>query len=88
MYHKCNELDVSLLQIQIKRDSPKNYIPPEHGPHLVKHGDAVKDVAFSVEDCRGLYKKAIESGAKSVREPWTESDDNGTITFATVQTVC
>ncbi|KAL5257329.1 hypothetical protein ACHWQZ_G012305 [Mnemiopsis leidyi] len=58
----------------------------EHGPHLVKHGDAVKDVAFSVEDCRGLYKKAIESGAKSVREPWTESDDNGTMTFATVQT--
>ena len=67
--------------------SPKNYVPPEHGPHIVKHGDAVKDVAFSVEDCRGLYKKAIESGAKSVREPWTESDDNGTITFATVQTV-
>jgi 4-hydroxyphenylpyruvate dioxygenase len=53
----------------------------------VKHGDAVKDVAFSVEDCRGLYKKAIENGAKSVKEPWTESDDHGTITFATVQTV-
>ena len=47
----------------------------------------MKDVAFTVEDCRGLYKKAIASGAKSVREPWVESDDHGTITFATVQTV-
>ena len=47
----------------------------------------MKDVAFSVEDCRGLYKRALENGAKSVREPWTESDDNGTLTFACVQTV-
>lgn len=26
------------------------------GKHLVKHGDGVKDVAFEVEDCIGLYK--------------------------------
>ena len=60
---------------------------PEYGAHLVKHGDAVKDVAFAVEDCRGLYKRAVEAGAISVREPWTETDDNGTITFASVRTV-
>eukprot|EP00116_Pleurobrachia_bachei_P006606 sb/3466868/ len=58
----------------------------EHGAHITKHGDAVKDVAFSVEDCKGLYKRAIENGAVSVREPWTESDENGTVTFATVRT--
>lgn len=58
----------------------------EHGPHIVKHGDAVKDVAFSVEDCRAIYKRAVEKGTTSVREPWTESDENGTITLATVRT--
>lgn len=28
----------------------------EHGNHLVKHGDAVKDVAFSVEDLDIIVK--------------------------------
>ncbi|XP_065831388.1 4-hydroxyphenylpyruvate dioxygenase-like [Oscarella lobularis] len=58
----------------------------EMGRHLVVHGDGVKDVAFSVENCRGIYKRAIEKGAKSVREPWEESDENGTVIFATIQT--
>ncbi len=26
------------------------------GVHQSVHGDGVKDVAFSVEDCRGLFK--------------------------------
>lgn len=82
------------------------------GAHMTKHGDGVKDVAFAVEDCRGIYKvglwapqrvggegqgqacantaicsqRAVEAGAKSVREPWDETDENGTVTFATVQT--
>lgn len=25
------------------------------GDHLILHGDGVKDIAFTVEDCRGLY---------------------------------
>jgi hypothetical protein len=29
---------------------------PEFGNQLIKHGDGAKDVAFSVEDCRGIYK--------------------------------
>lgn len=28
----------------------------EMGAHLTTHGDGVKDIAFSVEDCRALYK--------------------------------
>ena len=28
----------------------------EMGAHLTAHGDGVKDIAFSVEDCRGLYR--------------------------------
>jgi 4-hydroxyphenylpyruvate dioxygenase len=60
--------------------------PKEFCEHLVKHGDGVKDVAFSVEDLDGIYKRAIEKGAKSVREPWEESDEFGTVRFAKVQT--
>ena len=26
------------------------------GVHQSVHGDGVKDIAFAVEDCRGLYK--------------------------------
>ena len=26
------------------------------GAHQTLHGDGVKDIAFSVEDCRALYK--------------------------------
>jgi 4-hydroxyphenylpyruvate dioxygenase len=34
-----------------------------------------------------MLQRAIERGAKGVREPWEESDDNGTVLFAVVQTV-
>jgi 4-hydroxyphenylpyruvate dioxygenase len=56
------------------------------GPHLVKHGDGVKDIAFTVDNCRGIYEKAVERGAISVSEPHEISDDNGTVVLATVQT--
>ena len=58
----------------------------EMGAHLTKHGDGVKDIAFNVLDCRGIYKRAVERGAKSVREPWEEKDEHGTVVFAQVQT--
>ena len=34
-----------------------------------------------------FLQKAIERGAKGVREPWEESDEHGTVVFATVKTV-
>lgn len=37
--------------------------------HLEKHGDAVKDVAFEVDNVEGVYQKAIEGGAVSVQSP-------------------
>ena len=30
----------------------------------------------------------MNRGAKVVKEPWEESDENGSVTFATIQTVC
>jgi hypothetical protein len=32
-------------------------------------------------------QKAIERGAKSIKEPYELSDDNGTVILATIQTV-
>uniref|UniRef100_A0A8B9CA78 4-hydroxyphenylpyruvate dioxygenase n=1 Tax=Anser brachyrhynchus TaxID=132585 RepID=A0A8B9CA78_9AVES len=59
----------------------------EMGEHLVKHGDGVKDVAFEVEDCDFIVKKAKERGAVVVKEPWVEEDKFGKVKFAVIQTV-
>eukprot|EP01137_Pigoraptor_chileana_P010723 Opistho-2@60670 len=57
----------------------------EMGDHLVTHGDGVKDVAFGCENARGIYEFAIANGARSVRAPWEETDENGTVVMATIQ---
>jgi len=64
----------------------------EMGDHIVQHGDGVRDIAFSVDDARGIYHKAVAMGAKSVREPWEEEETAadgtslGKVVMATVQT--
>ncbi|KAF6715441.1 4-hydroxyphenylpyruvate dioxygenase [Oryzias melastigma] len=59
---------------------------PEMGEHLIKHGDAVKDIAFKVEDCDFLVKMAKERGAVIVREPWVEQDSHGRVKYGVIQT--
>lgn len=56
------------------------------GDHLVLHGDGVKDIAFSVNDLDGIVEHAKAKGAKVVRDIWEESDENGVVRFATLQT--
>ncbi|KAI5615573.1 4-hydroxyphenylpyruvate dioxygenase isoform X1, partial [Silurus asotus] len=58
----------------------------EMGKYSIKHGDAVKDIAFQVEDCDFLVKKAKERGAVIVKEPWVEQDNFGKIKYAVIQT--
>uniref|UniRef100_A0A3Q3L8S9 4-hydroxyphenylpyruvate dioxygenase n=1 Tax=Mastacembelus armatus TaxID=205130 RepID=A0A3Q3L8S9_9TELE len=58
----------------------------EMGDHLVKHGDGVKDVAFTVEDCDFLVQKARERGAVIIKEPHTLEDENGKVRLAVLQT--
>eukprot|EP00128_Syssomonas_multiformis_P003824 Colp12_sorted_trinity150504_noHs@24322 len=53
------------------------------GDHLVQHGDGVRDVAFTVTDAKGIFKNAVARGAKAIHEPWEESDENGTVVYAT-----
>ena len=55
--------------------------------HLEKHGDAVKDVAFEVDDVRAVYAIAVDQGATSVQEPTITHDKlDGSVTTATIQT--
>lgn len=54
---------------------------------MIKHGDGVKDVAFEVEDLDIIIKRAKTRGAEVVRDTWEESDEFGTVRFATVKTV-
>ncbi|KAK7172505.1 hypothetical protein R3I93_002575 [Phoxinus phoxinus] len=58
----------------------------EMGEYLMKHGDGAKDVAFQVEDCDFLVKKAKERGAVIVREPWVEQDSGGKVKYTVIQT--
>lgn len=54
--------------------------------HLEKHGDAVKDVSFEVDNVRGVYEQAVENGAISVQPPKTISDADGSVTTAIIRT--
>ncbi|KAI4136079.1 MAG: hypothetical protein LQ341_005813 [Variospora aurantia] len=54
--------------------------------HQSKHGDAVKDVAFEVDDARAIYHRAVERGATSVQEPLTFKDNFGEVTTAIIKT--
>uniref|UniRef100_A0A8C2IUU6 4-hydroxyphenylpyruvate dioxygenase n=1 Tax=Cyprinus carpio TaxID=7962 RepID=A0A8C2IUU6_CYPCA len=54
----------------------------EMGDHLVKHGDGVKDVAFTVENCDFLVEKARERGAIVIKEPHVVEDKFGRVKLA------
>lgn len=75
-----------LRQIVFVFQSPLNPGNKEFGDHQMKHGDGVKDIAFSVVDCRAIYDRAIKRGAKGVKEPWEEKDAHGKVVMAVVQT--
>lgn len=55
--------------------------------HINMHGDAVKDVAFAVDDVGAIYAAAVAKGAVSVQEPLTVStEEDGEIVTAIVKT--
>ena len=54
--------------------------------HLAAHGDAVRDVAFEVNDADAVYNAAIENGAKSVMDPKELSDEFGKVKIARIRT--
>ena len=46
---------------------PDRKMLEEMHAHLSRHGDAVKDVAFEVDDVRGVYEQAVAKGAESIQ---------------------
>ena len=59
----------------------------EYGAHLVRHGDGVKDVAFTVNNLEHVIEQARTKGGKIVKDIWTETDDHGSVKMAVIQTV-
>jgi 4-hydroxyphenylpyruvate dioxygenase len=54
--------------------------------HLCKHGDAVRDIAFVVGDADQAFHEAVQRGAKPAQEPFTDTDDSGSVRRAAIQT--
>jgi len=60
------------------------------GAHQTLHGDGVKDIAFSVEDCRSLYKVGLYvmcSGRGQIRTVTSESRASTTINLKFISPV-
>lgn len=59
----------------------------EYGDHLVKHGDGVKDIAFTVDNLKELIEAIRKRDAKAIVQDFTElKDEHGTVFTAKVKT--
>jgi 4-hydroxyphenylpyruvate dioxygenase len=54
--------------------------------HVAEHGDGVIDLAIEVPDARVAYARAVEQGARGLREPEELSDEHGTVVVAAIAT--
>ncbi|EGS23575.1 4-hydroxyphenylpyruvate dioxygenase-like protein [Thermochaetoides thermophila DSM 1495] len=55
--------------------------------HQEKHGDAVKDVAFEVDNVDGVYARAVAAGAEAVQPPTSFGDkETGFVRTAIIRT--
>ncbi|KAI8097163.1 4-hydroxyphenylpyruvate dioxygenase [Halteromyces radiatus] len=62
------------------------HLQQEMAQEIARRGDGVKDVAFTVDDCKAVYEKAVARGAISVRAPEAFTDEDGTVIMATLKT--
>src|ERR1700760_2477145 len=58
----------------------------EVAEHQRRHGDGVRTIALSVPDAAAAYEHAVAHGATGVQEPHAQSDEDGTVTLASVAT--
>lgn len=56
------------------------------GRHLVMHGDGVKDVAFTVENCQSIFDAAVERGAEVASPVEEAKDEHGSVVMGSVKT--
>jgi 4-hydroxyphenylpyruvate dioxygenase len=73
-------------QITLVLTSPLNPGNKAFTERFDRSGDGVKDVAFEVDNCRGIYEEAVKRGGVSVREPYELEDKDGKVVLATIQT--
>lgn len=61
---------------------------PDHAinSHLVKHGDGVRDVAFTTDDATTAFEQATRQGAVPVLTPTVSEDDQGRVVLAAIKT--
>ncbi len=57
-----------------------------HNTHLARHGDAVQDIAFLVDDVRRAWEWTTAHGARAVRGPEVREDEHGRVLLATIAT--
>lgn len=66
----------------------KSPLRPENvvGPHIARHGDGVKDIAFQVDDADAAFAAAVANGAEVAAEPHELSDEHGSVRRASIKT--
>ena len=52
--------------------------------HVQAHGDGVHDLAWRVNDATAAFDAAVSRGARPVRAPWSETDDDGVLVLAQI----
>ena len=53
--------------------------------HQARHGDGVRDVAFSVPDAEDAFRVAVERGAEPHREPYVLEDEHGKLIMSAIK---
>ncbi|KAK9329892.1 Glyoxalase/Bleomycin resistance protein/Dihydroxybiphenyl dioxygenase [Lipomyces starkeyi] len=76
---------VSVLKNKGK-DREEGILIQEINQHLADHGDAVKDVAFEVDDIYAVWNYISKHGAKLISPPTELSDEYGTVIIAKIAT--
>ena len=54
--------------------------------HIARHGDGVRDIAFTVADADQAFAAAIERGAEPAVQPHDLGDDSGSVRHAAIKT--
>ncbi|KAK5947789.1 hypothetical protein OHC33_011184 [Knufia fluminis] len=69
-----------------KWSQEENELLEEIQTHLRQHGDAVRDVAFQVDNVDAIYAAAVKNGAHEVYAPKEMSDEFGSVKYARIKT--
>ena len=56
------------------------------GKHIDRHGDGIKDVAFTVDNAEIAWKESLARGAKSAKEPVKINDEHGEAIISSIHT--